>query len=521
MTQKRISQLILACLLVLGVYFRFYHLNWDEGHWFHPDERNIAMAVSRIQFPLHLNPEFFAYNGLWFYLVRLVGDFYHIFPKNLNWASSWEEVNTVSRFLSAVFSSLTLLFIYKVTKKLLHEKAALVALALSACTVGFIQYAHYGVTESVLAFYVVFLTWLCLIKKWYLTALVSGLAVGTKTSAASFLIIPFLFYLITEKFKLMRTINLLLIFCLTVFISTPYSFLSWNKFKESMAYESGVVSGRLQVPYNLSFLNTKPYLYSFQNLFWHLGPLLPLFGFLGLIYLPFPVLAFILAYFLYIGAWYTKFIRYLIPIYPVLIIAATLFLFQFKKHFSKLGLSLIYFSLFFTFLWATAYLNIFKQESTRITASKWIYQNLPAGSTILTEHWDDRVPIGLAGFTDDFKYVELTNYEPDSLSKINDLSNKLANADYVVMASRRLSGSIGNATQKYPFTSHYYQLMDEQKLGYQLVKRFSVYPQLGSFVINDDFAEETFQVYDHPVARVFQNVSRLDQAKIKALILEK
>jgi len=35
-----------AVVLIVGAIFRFYNLNWDDGHQLHPDEREIYMVVS-------------------------------------------------------------------------------------------------------------------------------------------------------------------------------------------------------------------------------------------------------------------------------------------------------------------------------------------------------------------------------------------------------------------------------------------------------------------------------------------
>ena len=40
--------LVLAILTALGAYLRFYNLNWDSVHNFHPDEGNIVRAVINI-----------------------------------------------------------------------------------------------------------------------------------------------------------------------------------------------------------------------------------------------------------------------------------------------------------------------------------------------------------------------------------------------------------------------------------------------------------------------------------------
>ena len=72
---------ILLILLVAAI-LRFRGLDWDEGHWLHPDERQIFFVVSDLGWPdsetqafssdSPLNPHFFAYGSLPIYLLKLV-----------------------------------------------------------------------------------------------------------------------------------------------------------------------------------------------------------------------------------------------------------------------------------------------------------------------------------------------------------------------------------------------------------------------------------------------------------------
>ena len=43
--------------------------------------------------------------------------------------------------------------------------------------------------------------------------------------------------------------------------------------------------------------------------------------------------------------------------------------------------------------WSLAYVNgVYNREHTWLTASRWMYENIPSGSTILWEVWDDPLP---------------------------------------------------------------------------------------------------------------------------------
>ena len=122
--------------------------------------------------------------------------------------------------------------------------------------------------------------------------------------------------------------------CATAFAVSPYSVLDFSAFRSSMAYETSLARGTLSVPYTLQFLGTTPYLFFLQNLPWHLGPLLPLISGAGMLAWPlamlrgrspsaaFPLWLFAVVYFSYVGGMFARFIRYLLPLYPALILAA-------------------------------------------------------------------------------------------------------------------------------------------------------------------------------------------------------
>ena len=79
-------------------------------------------------------------------------------------------------------------------------------------------------------------------------------------------------------------------------------------------------------------------------------------------------------------------------------------------------------------------------------------------------------------------------------------------------------GTLINLPEKYPITSHYYKMLFTSKLGYTEVAKFTSYPSLLGFEINDDTSEETFQVYDHPEVRIFKNMDRLPSFEIRNLL---
>ncbi len=528
----------------LGGLMRFYNLNWDEKLNFHPDERNVVMAVTRISFFDQLDPKFFAYGGFTIYLYRAAAETLAWFTKNGSWLTDWGNISLIGRHFSALVSTLSIFLVYILARKLFNLKTALYATILSAFVPGLIQSAHFAVTES---FLVSFALLICIFslriinqKKtaaYITTAFFLGLAVATKISALAFLVIPISAHLLTltRKHFLRKQVlaAVAVVAGLSIFmIFSPYTLLNREKFFESMRYEHGVVKGTLPVPYTLQFTNTIPFLYQLVNLPWLVG-LNALTGVSALIllflialktrnknllvFLSFPIL-----YFLYVGSWHAKFVRYLVPLIPFLIIASGWFLERIEVKLTWLGKAISFFVIFTTVVWGISFFSIYTKTQTRIEASYWIYKNIPRGSTLYTEHWDDGLPVPLSeGSPNLYKIEQLTIYEPDNFQKALYYADKLASGEYIILSSRRLWGTLTHLPDMYPITSNYYKLLFSGKLGYFQIASFSSYPEIFGVSINDDASEETFQVYDHPTVLIFKKFQKLSKGDILNMLYDK
>jgi YYY domain-containing protein len=169
-----------------------------------------------------------------------------------------------------------------------------------------------------------------------------------------------------------------------------------------------------------------------------------------------------------------------------------------------------------------AYLSIYGRPVTRVEASRWMYQNLPAGSAIATEHWDDTVPMRLPGSPDkQFRLFELGLYELDTPQKVEKLIDDLDGADYIVLSSNRLLNSIPRNPVNYPVTSRYYELLLEEQLGFQLVREFLSYPSfLGIELPDSGSSSEALTSYDHPPVLVFEKAPDYSRARLESLLGE-
>jgi 4-amino-4-deoxy-L-arabinose transferase-like glycosyltransferase len=543
LNKKIYTFLIIFVLIIIAGFFRLYNLNWDQGNYFHPDERNIANAVSQIIFFSQLNPHFFAYGGFTIYLYRLTSDLLVFVTNNTSWVTNWGNIDVVGRFFSAIFSTLTIVPLYFLAKKISDKKTAFLTIILYTFTVGSIQTAHYAVTESLITligisiclFSIIVLRKITILNTLIL-GIILGIGIAAKTSSIAFIIMPILAYIFSKTsqktgFKkiLIHFISFSIITFVVFTIFSPYTFLDWNKFMESMKYESGVATGFLPVVYTLQFDHTIPYLFQMKNFFWQIG-IGTVFCIIGFVFVLFETIRrknkefliffiFPLLYFLYVGSWHTKFIRYMVPIIPFLLIASSIFLIRIRSKLKILGNLLIGVTVFTTIIWALAFFSIYTRTQTRIAASEWVYYNIPNGARILNEQWDDGLPVPIGQFSPaQYQITSLAMYDTDNLSKINYLSYNLSNSNYIIFNSRRLYGTLIHLADKFPITSKYYKLLFEGKLGYKEVAEFTSYPSIFGFKINDDASEETFQVYEHPKVLVFKNTNKFSSSELSKIL---
>ncbi|HEY3312317.1 MAG TPA: DUF2298 domain-containing protein [Anaerolineales bacterium] len=255
--------------------------------------------------------------------------------------------------------------------------------------------------------------------------------------------------------------------------------------------------------------------------------------------------------FLYQAGMFIKFMRYFLPVYPFLILLTAYGvqriwklanqpledssegelpentptrLERFQRRITPgpgAVLALVLVLLGGTLFYALAFSSIYGRMNSRIAASRWMYQNLPQGSTLANEHWDDWLPIGgLDGKTSYgdqgmFKSVEMANYEDDNPKKLDWMVERLSQADYIILSSNRLYASIPRLPVRYPMTSRYYQLLFSGKLGFERIKEFTSYPTFLGIQIPDQSAEESFSVYDHPRVQIFKKSAAFDPVVLR------
>jgi hypothetical protein len=174
------------------------------------------------------------------------------------------------------------------------------------------------------------------------------------------------------------------------------------------------------------------------------------------------------------------------------------------------------------------------------------------GSTVAVEEWDHPLPAG----PQDFDVRTLPVFDEDSAEKWDQMASMLGGADYVVIASRRGYGTLARWPERYPQTARYYEMLFGGDLGFEPVACLGRLPWLGPVAFGDDPTsglgfklpelcsctaamegdrrsadckadvrvgrlDESFVVYDHPRAIIFERTDRvLDPGDMRALLGE-
>ncbi len=573
---------LLIGVLSLAAGLRAVGLDWDRGGLFHPDERRILLVVNELRWPRPgewaqllgprspLNPRFFAYGSLPLYLLRLVQALLGLPIARLYLAG---------RALSAAFGLLTVAAVYAIGRRLGGRGVGLLAAAFLALAALPIQLSHYGTVDSLLVLLCTLAVYALLevsrsgsLRAGLAAGALTGFALATKTSALPLLFVGWaawaLWALRGRRLPLLgRGLGGLLAgtvaAALAFLLAEPYSLLDWFRFGSALFQESAMAQGWAIFPYTRQYVGTLPYLYQLRELvLWSLGLPLGLLGLVGLAWFTWRglrgrrspdlvILAWFWPYFLITGALHAKFPRYLAPLIPWLCVMAALFLGRLwaaaraRSWLRPVTAALAAVVLLATALYALATAAMYTRPHPWLAASDWICSQAPPGATLALEAWDDDLPA--AAYTcclGRYRYLRPDSFAPDGVGKLDRLVATLAEADYIVLPSQRVYGTLGRLAGEYPLTSAYFRLLFAERLGFRLAAVETNYPRLGPLAIVDEplrgtplqrpallaaqqpaplvlnlgHADESYAVYDHPRVLIFKKERSLSPQELRALL---
>ncbi|MEI6290142.1 MAG: DUF2298 domain-containing protein, partial [Chloroflexota bacterium] len=158
--------------------------------------------------------------------------------------------------------------------------------------------------------------------------------------------------------------------------------------------------------------------------------------------------------------------------------------------------------------------------------------------------WDDALPLRMDGY-DGFGGLyqgdlNLEMYWDDNADKLAKFESSLDSGDYIFITSNRQWATTTRVPERYPLTIAYYRNllgcpadkdviwcyntavpgMFSGKLGFELVKTFTSFPEIGGLQFNTQFAEEAFTVYDAPKVLLFKKTSSYDPKIVRSILGE-
>ena len=179
-----------------------------------------------------------------------------------------------------------------------------------------------------------------------------------------------------------------------------------------------------------------------------------------------------------------------------------------------------------TWLWVLAYMNVYTSEDVRLQASEYMRKNIPFEAPVLVEPTQNIPPVivldapifhhdyvGFGALTMRADYY--FHYTLDVYLYLYDLSvapadksayiaERLALVDYIVMDDSFLEFYEHLNDPSHAPVRKYYDDLFGGRLGFTLIKTFRVKPSIFGVTIDDEAAEMTFALFDHPEIFVFK-----------------
>ncbi len=508
---------------------------------------------------------------------------------------TYDGYGLIGRTITVLFSLLTILWVYELGRRAFGVPVALLAAALLAVCVLHIQLSHFMTVDLVMS---AMLTAGLLVgirfaqggrtaDAFGMGALL-GLSMGCKFNAITLVAGIASAYAVAWLASKRRLVDLL-VYCIPVTLigwALCFGLVEYYAIRDPYTYAQAIgaqakmVSGQIDWPYTRQYVNTTPYLFQLKNLLaWGMGWVLGATSIIGVVVSvlrliasvatsvgrspgsgvgsrcarwfadplhagPIVLFGWAIPYFVYTASLEVKFLRYMLPLTPVLCLFAADVVWWAQDHLiatwssmrrhtgrtgpKRLGLPWIVPTLLLlpTTLWALAYMRVYAQEYPWQAASSWFYAHAADRSAYTWEAWGDPLPVDLPGgnqqrATRGYRDVWMQIYDDMSpQDKLQHIADSLRQADYVVLSTPRIYLSVSRLPWRYPVEIRYYQLLFSGQLGYELAAKFTAFPGIGPFQVNDLGADQSFYDYDHPLVLIWKKTRDLSDGEWQTLFAE-
>lgn len=587
--------ILLGLILLLALFLRVVGTDWDQGGLYHPDERDFLGRAERLDFgqltepglfsvESRLNPHWFNYGSLPLYALAGWKALASPFADG-----DWNlfDLRFPGRNMSALADTVTVLFVFLLATRLARDRrAGLIAALLAALAVIHIQNAHYTAVDASMTMFIVGTIYFSVRmvqerqqRDALLAGAMLGFAIATKVTAGPVALAVATAHVLMlvgpsivagkareitpDDVKLVLRYGVLTgaATVIALLVTQPYMIIDWDTYFGNIFRQSEMVRRVVDFPFTRQYIDTPAYLYQIRQLStWGLGISLGIGVWLGLIWALartvvkrdlalLVVLSFLLPYLLVNGQFAVKFLRYMLPATPLLIVFTGCaiwwvysWVFPRIHRVARVPVYVVGAVAFLLLIhYTVAYLNVFTGPHPAQEVSSYLRQNAEAGTVVIQEHWEEGIP-NIPTFN---MHQKLGMYEADTNAKFSTVSRLMSEADYFVLYSNRLAATIPRLPERYPISARFYEMLFNGELGYEVVYSSVRVPEFLGVVYWDDpyarvpfgvpegyaqprgsvynwdwfgWADESFTVYEHPHAIVFKNVEGLGQINLLSRI---
>jgi hypothetical protein len=559
---RLVGLLSVSAVVALGGLLRFYGLAWGAPYFhFHIDEHFVFVGAERLRVSMEAaatSGKFFMYGTLPMHLLNIAVWIYEWVKGPLVLTAFQDQITymVMGRAISATMGTATILVVYAIGRRVAGRQAGLIAAALLATSVIHIAESHSFRVDLPMIFFAA-VAWLLAIRiaeegRWrdYLWSGVAiGAAIGSKYSAAFVLGVVAVAHLLApnrpQTWRDIRgwvawTVRGLspVVLSVAVFaMVNPMAILYYDKARQDILDQIvNPLTGTSKPLWIAQFADVQPQLYWFTtNLWWGLGPALEIAGLAGIAWLLWQrtrtaavAAAFPVIYFLVAGRTIAPMARYVLPLAPAFAVAAGALCSALieRRRWRSLGIGVATVVVATTALYAFAYMNIYRSPDARLSASEYLSLTVPAGSRILVEPSHNIPPTGsylrALSFHEDYvlwgarrerrdyfslytldtyTYLYSRRYTPEQ--KREYIQSRLALVDYILMDDTFVQFYQHLPAADHGVVKQYYGDLFSGQLGFDVVRTWKTYPALFGITINDDAAELSSRMNDHPRVYLF------------------
>lgn len=445
---------ILSVILLLATIFCFYGLNWGLPDVWAVDEGGMVSTAIRMLDQKTLNPNRLMYPSFTYYLLAIIFSPYYLYLKFsgsiagmdfndiLNNSELAYNFYLLARTVSALAGVATVYLIYKIAKELYNIKIAFLAGFIGAIFPPLFYHAHWAKSDI---FMIVLMMWAYYLfikayktkklKIFYLACLVGGVSISAKYNSALLILFPYifvLFNLIGIKFTEVKRIfsilaskkfwNSAAILICSFLIVSPYVIINIKKFVVTIMYQFAVHDGGF-LGFNrpTGFVENPQIILSMIGYAWFTLLIASLIWILLDNYKkprPFElvVLVAVFVYYLYLGSWHFNQPYYLAPIFPLLVLFMSRFVYGLWTK-SVLVKVIVLFLAIYVFIFSAVAVGAYTIDN-KIKVKDYIKNQIDSGSKIEFSYW----PAGTALENDYDMYVLWPDFR--SISGWDDFKRK-------------------------------------------------------------------------------------------------